>query len=246
MKNTRKLIPALVMLLVSAVLMSTASYAWFSMNKSVDVTGMQITANSDSTYLIIGQSPNISELRGQNGGSGAITTTATVSADDAKVYPSEPKDTITNLTTAAVEGNWQYKVADSPNASESTIKDAVSLTSANFADYVIKKTVYVALTEGSVSVENLVVSAEITANGTATGDSKTFEPVNVLVVSSSASVKLNSTTPSSSTALAASISGDDVVQIDVYIYYWGGHDAVYSTNVANLEGANIKLTFSVT
>ena len=40
MKNTRKLIPAVVMLLVSAVLMSTASFAWFSMNKQVTATGM--------------------------------------------------------------------------------------------------------------------------------------------------------------------------------------------------------------
>ena len=53
MKNTRKLIPALAMLLLSAVLMSTASFAWFSMNTSVTAKGMSVTAKNESKYLQI-------------------------------------------------------------------------------------------------------------------------------------------------------------------------------------------------
>ncbi len=52
MKNTRKLIPAIAMLLVSAIMMSTASYAWFSMNSEVKATGMQVTAKAESSLLI--------------------------------------------------------------------------------------------------------------------------------------------------------------------------------------------------
>ena len=44
MKFTRKLIPALAMLVVSATMTSTASYAWFSMNRTVSATGMQVQA----------------------------------------------------------------------------------------------------------------------------------------------------------------------------------------------------------
>lgn len=45
MKATRKLIPALALLLVSAVLLSTASYAWFTTNTSVNATmNVQVTA----------------------------------------------------------------------------------------------------------------------------------------------------------------------------------------------------------
>lgn len=54
MKATKKIIPALVMLLVSAVLLSTASYAWFSMNKEVTATGMSVTAKVSSNLLIAG------------------------------------------------------------------------------------------------------------------------------------------------------------------------------------------------
>lgn len=52
MKTTRKLIPAIAMLLVAVVMMSTASYAWFSMSKEVSATGMSLTANAPSNLLI--------------------------------------------------------------------------------------------------------------------------------------------------------------------------------------------------
>ncbi len=54
MKFTRKLIPAVAMLVVSATMMSTASFAWFSMNRTVTATGMQATAVSPINLLIKG------------------------------------------------------------------------------------------------------------------------------------------------------------------------------------------------
>ena len=52
MKLTRKLIPAFAMLLVSAVLMSTASFAWFSMNKDVEADGIMVTATAPAALWI--------------------------------------------------------------------------------------------------------------------------------------------------------------------------------------------------
>jgi len=48
----KKLIPALALLLVSAVLLATSSFAWFSMNTTVTVTGMSVTTRVDSNLLI--------------------------------------------------------------------------------------------------------------------------------------------------------------------------------------------------
>ena len=48
----KKLIPALCMLLISAVLMSTATYAWFSINSTVDATGMQVKTHISSDVLV--------------------------------------------------------------------------------------------------------------------------------------------------------------------------------------------------
>ena len=52
MKRFSKLIPAIVLLLVSAIMMSTATYAWFSMNNKVTVTGMEVKTKVSSNLLI--------------------------------------------------------------------------------------------------------------------------------------------------------------------------------------------------
>lgn len=54
-KLNRKLIPAFAMLLLSAVLMSTASFAWFSANGTVDASGLSITATAPAALWIRNQ-----------------------------------------------------------------------------------------------------------------------------------------------------------------------------------------------
>lgn len=54
-KNTsasKKLIPAVAMLTTSAIMLSSATYAWFTMNKEVEVTGMSLTTTVGSNLLI--------------------------------------------------------------------------------------------------------------------------------------------------------------------------------------------------
>jgi hypothetical protein len=53
MKTTRKLIPAIAMLLVSAVMLTTASYAWFTMGNQANATGMSVQAEAASSMLIV-------------------------------------------------------------------------------------------------------------------------------------------------------------------------------------------------
>ena len=58
-KNTsakKKLIPAVAMLTTSAVMLSTATYAWFTLNKEVEVTGLQMSATaSDALEISLGE-----------------------------------------------------------------------------------------------------------------------------------------------------------------------------------------------
>lgn len=51
-KTALKLIPAVAMLLVSAIMVSTATFAWFSMNTTVEASGMQLTAVTPVNLLI--------------------------------------------------------------------------------------------------------------------------------------------------------------------------------------------------
>ena len=55
MKKTKRLVIAVSMLLVSAVLLATASYAWFAMNTEVGVSGLEVEAYTDSLYLQISE-----------------------------------------------------------------------------------------------------------------------------------------------------------------------------------------------
>ena len=48
----KRLIPALAMLLVSAILLGTSTFAWFSMNTQVTATNMQVKAVADQGILI--------------------------------------------------------------------------------------------------------------------------------------------------------------------------------------------------
>ena len=53
MKKTKRLLVAICLLIVSATLLGTASYAWFSMNTEVNVDGIRVEAYSDSLFLEI-------------------------------------------------------------------------------------------------------------------------------------------------------------------------------------------------
>lgn len=56
MKTMKKLIPALAMLLVSAVLLGTSTFAWFSMNSQVTATGMKVKAQAEGGIVISNES----------------------------------------------------------------------------------------------------------------------------------------------------------------------------------------------
>ena len=58
MKMTRKLFPALIMLLVSAIMLSTASYAWFASNSTVSASNLKVKVKSNSRFLEIGTDPD--------------------------------------------------------------------------------------------------------------------------------------------------------------------------------------------
>lgn len=53
MKKFKKLIPAFCAMLVSAAMLGTSTYAWFSVNKKVEASGMSITAQANTQYFVI-------------------------------------------------------------------------------------------------------------------------------------------------------------------------------------------------
>lgn len=56
--KTKRLLVAVCLLLIAATMLSTASFAWFSMNTEVAVDGIEVEAYSDALFLEISQTTN--------------------------------------------------------------------------------------------------------------------------------------------------------------------------------------------
>ena len=241
MKSIRKLIPAIVMLLVSLTLATSSTYAWFSMNKQVSATGMEITAKSESVFLLISETHTTADDIQEEK---ATLIEHTVNPSDALVFPSAHE--ATTGTEFATVGKWYTANSDDPALStiDSTTKTALT----SFTDYVIHYTYYFTVADGSKTATNLRVSSyTITANNTATGDNTTITPVKTVVTCGANYEEFSSTMTAGSVMLYTSeITNETVVTIDVYIYYDGNNTNVFTNNIDNLDGATIAIEFSVT
>lgn len=125
-KNTsakKKLIPAVVMLTTSAVMLSTATYAWFTMSREVEVTGIKLTATTPQTIEIsLGQATTSNtlthgvEATAPNSDDMWTHTAATGSVyqDFGKLIPVSSVDGFNMFYTEKATENGK-KVSDVPN-----------------------------------------------------------------------------------------------------------------------------------
>lgn len=119
MKKFKKLIPAFCAMLVSAAMLGTSTYAWFSVNKEVTATDMSVTAQSETQYFVIlnsiaesgftASSEDAKKTATANLACGGIGGSA--AAGIAKAYPAayaiaEVKSTDASYTTTVAAGNW--------------------------------------------------------------------------------------------------------------------------------------------
>ena len=107
--NKRKLLGAVGMLTVSAAMLVSSTFAWFSLNKKVTASTMNVKAKSYNPYLLI------NEEQGDEAASG-YSTSATLmeSADDAVELKLVNPKTIAAAATMA----WQEATAAVPSSYE--------------------------------------------------------------------------------------------------------------------------------
>ena len=125
-KNTpakKKLIPAVAMLTTSAVMLSTATYAWFTVSREVEVTGIKLTATTPQTIEIsLGQATTSNtlthgvEATAPNSDDMWTHTAATGSVyqDFGKLIPVSSVDGFNMFYTEKATENGK-KVSDVPN-----------------------------------------------------------------------------------------------------------------------------------
>lgn len=239
MKKFRKLVPALCMLLISAVLLGTSTFAWFSMNTTVTATGMQVTAKTDHTYLLISDTNDKDTLQTNPTAANRKVDFAMGTASSLAPSAHETFGATGASTDAATVGKWYSAQGKTPDKTD--MKDDTKTALTGFDGYVLTKSVYITVTKDSKVATNLKVSATITNNTTATD----ITPLKVLVVCGDKYVELAPNAHTSTTVLADEIKSDALTKVDIYIYYDGNHANVTTNNSANLGGATVELTFAV-
>ena len=247
MKKFRKLVPAFAMLLVSATVLASTTFAWFSMNNKVTATGMEVTAKANTQYLVIAKTA--AEIIG-----GAATTTTlaqgdmTISggiADDTtKVYPvSQNGDTVLNVGEETIAANAWY-TANSNKYDVSGGSDADKLTNAKTvtfgaADYFRCYTFHIGLTKDS--------TADFNTAGT-TGNKLHMQAKNLATIATGnvtsavkAVVEINGTQYLLGNNGTAEIDSfkllkNTPVEVKVYLYIDGTDANVIDSNATKLAG----------
>ena len=160
MKSSKKLIPAICLLLISAVLLGTSTYAWFTMNTTVSANGMEVSAVVPKSLVISTEQD------------GSYSAAVDLGMDEAqKLYPVSttnaknwyaPENLLNNNVdpvtgganlTPTDENATKFQTLNNFGA-DGLLKDA----GAGEEVYAVKKTVYVKSAEAGNEVYGLYVS----------------------------------------------------------------------------------------
>ena len=259
MKKFKKLIPALCMLLISAVLMGTSTYAWFSMNNKVSVSGMEVTANSDATYLVISNDTILG------------TTTSLTRNINGTILPvsytnTEIKNKANDTTLVSAEKWFTAEGTSTTNGAakedtkkELTISEANNKGTANNKDYYVVDTFYIGLTAGSSAVQSgKGIQADVTFKATKASSLNKALTVKIVYGNN----KLDADTTTTQTYVLGTDSTDEVVKystalqandlitatatkVTVYIYFDGEDANCTTANAIDLAGISVSINFYV-
>jgi hypothetical protein len=246
----RKLLPAFAMLTVSAISLTSATYAWFTMNKTVEVTNMKITAAAEEGLLISETSGKTSsdkwdDVATANNLPTSVTLLPTSSANTLAWYHANSKSANDEAGAAAnkvddnlsTDGYTALTLANSETAASSGVnaansifyKDANNNSTFDSGEdaYYVKYTYYLKASNTS-GISNMGL-----ANG-----AQNLSIKNVTVSGSSGSATLDK-------SLRVGVAINNKFYIFAPYYTGTGEDIpadYYVYNGTSTEGDNIKIT----
>ena len=227
MKKFRKLIPALCMLLVSALFVGTSTYAWFSMNSSVQATNMMVKAKSNARYLLIGDDETNAKATAKTDKAGQPLTNAhdalyaTTGNDSKTCYPTAYYTAVGTLNGQATKANtWYTTTSDTHNKAVSGNAEIKEVTEAD-KDYMLTYKMYLTLTNDSESY-----TGKLTVTPTITN---TSESVKAMVVINGEKNIVDTNNTAFTTKGDVNLTSDNALEVTVYVYNDGNADNVNST-----------------
>lgn len=215
MKKFKKLIPAFAMLLVSAIMLGSSTFAWFSMNDKVTANGMNVEAQSNTEYFVISSSDTLGTEKTVN----ASKNAGGISDTNAKIYPCSFATAAQTIDSVSIAANKFYtcfsNTYEDPATGDAASKrfNATVLEDGD-ASYMYTYKVWIGLSAGSSTVSKKVkMTASITGNA------------GLVVVFNGATFALESSTQendkSYTTGTALSFTAGEGKEVTFYVYIDG-------------------------
>ena len=251
----KKLIPAIALLVISSLLLSVASYAWFSMNTTVSATNMSVKATTSKNLVIkLSETPD-TPLAWNQSVSAATTLTS--------MLPVSTSD-LTNWFTTTEQGKAKvdFNTGVIAGAAEGDFAAATNPVGGTTGFYYLKKSFDIKVSaEGAASYSSLYVS-DITISVPSTLNISKSIRVGVMIgatffiytpnggQTSYDAITATDGTPGAVTAYSAYTDARDLgavdadgVTADVYIWYEGQDTNNTSFNAMDSEAVEFAISF---
>lgn len=243
---------AIAMVLVAAVALGSATFAWFVSNNKVEATTTNISAQSNSAYLVI-----------DNAAAGATSTTSTGSATasetvtpDTKIYPAQWKKNFNadGVKASDADAVWQFESAYALDKIKTDEKENTRFAvgdpqAAVDKDYTLANTFYIGTGTYDGTFTNLKVTGVKVNN---TSNSQLDSAMRVLVMCDGQWVVWSKDGKESGSNDEGIIKAEGITKgtdatVKVYVYYDGGDSKVYTTNLENIaKDCGVTVTFEAT
>lgn len=250
---------AIAMVLVAAIALAASTYAWFVSNNTVKATTATVSAQSNAPFLKIAAkgAPLTDTSATQTAGTGVKTD----------LYPVQWNDEVTAGTYT-----WESAYASKANAAAMLQGSRFAVGSDNVADYTLVQSFDIGTTDAYAgSFKNLRVSGVTVNAGTIAGqDTNNLKDAMCVLVkcgeywtvwNSKGELKAASTDVAANTygdgtvapsnltndgALAASIDANGKVTVDIYVFYDGSYESVFTDNLPSLKNCGVTVSFTAT
>lgn len=245
---------AIAMVLVAAVALGSATFAWFVSNNKVEAKTTNISAQSNSAYLVI---DNAAATKTKDTSTSSATASETFAAGT-KLYPAQWADTFDangkkKGDADFTSGKFQF---ESAYASDKTATDEKndtrfvvgSSTDAATKKYTLANKFYIGTGGYDGTFTNLKVTG-VTINNDANSDLSSA--MRVLVTCGDEWAVWSSTGKESSSDTNGIIKADGITkghdaEVNVYVYYDGADKKVFTTNLDKLTECGVTVTFEAT
>lgn len=239
---------AIAMVLVAAVALGSATFAWFVSNNTVKATTSKISAQSNAPFLKIDKTA-ITD--------GSTTSISYAEDADVKLYPAQ---VVKNTDNKALFKSAYASAATATTELTNSRYDVGDAAAAVTGEFAIKKSFKIGTADAKAgSFKNLkVAGVELTSKGT----DGLEDALSILVVcgdnwavykkSADGTVlteykdKVSAAGNNTDGVLADAIAANSSVDVDVYVFYDGSETNVYTDNLNKLTAIGATVTFTAT